>query len=1712
MNTRLHFTKKSQLRCFFLFLSIMGFAAELSATTYYSTAGGTQNLTTLSFWKPTRAGTGTSPASFILGDIFVIQGSGNGGTTPHVIVSSTAWSISGTNSKLQIENGASLQSNVAITLAAATTFQVDNGGTYIHNNTTAASTSIYAGTESFGATSTVELRAWINNTTVISTGVTLPFGNLNINTTALTGAWNQSYSGAVNLCAGNFTLTSSGSGQFRLTGTGTTTIAIAGNFTQAGSTLSVASGNNAAVTLNIGGNFTLNNGTFLLADGNNSVNTVTVTGNTTISSTGTAGIVHTLGGNGNTKGIFQTTDLTANGTSSAMIDFGSTGTGNEFRIKGDFNKSGTGAFYTTSNALTGYFVFNKAGTQTFSYAGTNSNYTNYVVNAGATLQLSTNLTLGTGSNTAPQSGMTVNGTLDMQDKIITDANGAVGTAANRSTFTLASAATIKTAHATGIQGAIVSFGTGKTSFNAGANYEFQGDATGVFVTTTVASGNNVVNNLVINKSTGVTVTTGMNIRVDGNLDFQSGIVTPTGSLTINSTGNTINASSSKYVNGLLSWIFTSATSKPFPVGKGGVYHPVTFQYTSAPGTSTVAVEQIESALTGGTLPANVNLDPNRRWDILETVANGPSYKVTLDPTGFTPTGTVVMVKRDNSTITSNPTTAPNYTNTTAFNTFSGTSIVSSFALGSDCSGASTTANAGADQVSALTCGQNSVTLDGNIPAFGTGAWSIVSGGSGSFSNTNANSPAATFTGTGGNTYNLLWTVNNGVCSATDNVTITFNQAPAITVPPSTPTATCSGTGIQTLSVTATGSGLSYSWRKGGVAVVNDAVISGQGTATLTLTAATSANAGSYDVVVSGTCTPPATSSAVTVTINESPVITLQPATPKTTCSGSAIQTITVTATGAGLSYSWRKGGVAVVDDAVISGQGTSTLTLTGATAANTGSYDVVITGTCSPGVTSDAVTVTVYELPAITVQPVEPAATCSGTGIQSFSVTATGNGLSYSWRKGGIAVVDDAVISGQGTTTLTLTNPTAANAGSYDVVVSGTCTPAATSDPITVTVNAIPSTPGAISGPVDACPFIGSPIPTTYSVAPVPGANSYLWTVPTGTTLVSGQGTNSIDVTFDNSFAQVNSVFTVKSVSIDLCYSPASLLVVAKNIPNIPGTITGPADACPFIGQLTNAVYSIDPVTYASGYTWTVPGGASIVSGQGSTSISVSYTNGFTGGSVQVTANSNCGNRAPKTKSITKILPAVPGAITGPTDACPYIGTLTNVQYSIAAVPNATSYNWTLPANVSLVSGGGTTTINVTFNTGYVTSLIRVRAVANCGTSSDRTLSVAASTYAMPGIISGPTNACAYINLGNEATYTIRKVTNAASYIWNVPAGATIASHPGGAGVNDTIITVSYDNSFVSGTNISVQAAGCVPSAARNLQVLRVAPSTALGLISGSTNACPYMVSATNPAGIPVTYMIRKSSSATSYTWTAPAGATITAHPDGTGINDTTIQITYSAGFSSGAVTVYYTNACGNSPVRSLSVTKLSAGAASNVDIIQTGFCPNREYTYTLAGMPANATSVLWGVPPGGTLVSGQGSTSITVSYPATAVTGNITATPYNNCSNAGTRIVAIKLPACPPGPRPGQAKTLQAIAVPEQVLEVNVFPNPSINDFKLAITPVSREVIIVRVLDLSGRELSRTNVQPYETVSLGNHLKAGAYMIEVRQGKQVKTTRVTKF
>jgi len=163
-----------------------------------------------------------------------------------------------------------------------------------------------------------------------------------------------------------------------------------------------------------------------------------------------------------------------------------------------------------------------------------------------------------------------------------------------------------------------------------------------------------------------------------------------------------------------------------------------------------------------------------------------------------------------------------------------------------------------------------------------------------------------------------------------------------------------------------------------------------------------------------------------------------------------------------------------------------------------------------------------------------------------------------------------------------------------------------------------------------------------------------------------------------------------------------------------PGPITGTNPVCP--GQ--TFTYSIPAVPGATTYTWTVPSGSVINSGQGTTTITVTF--GSNTGNLCVTASNTCLTSTQFCIPITfASAPPAPGPITGPTTVCQG----STQTYSITAIPGVTSYDWTVPAGAVITSGQGTTTITVTF--GASAGNISVTATNACGTSAATNLAVA---------------------------------------------------------------------------------------------------------------------------------------------------------------------------------------------------------------------------------------------------------------------------------------------------------------------------------------------------------------------------------------------------
>ncbi len=213
-----------------------------------------------------------------------------------------------------------------------------------------------------------------------------------------------------------------------------------------------------------------------------------------------------------------------------------------------------------------------------------------------------------------------------------------------------------------------------------------------------------------------------------------------------------------------------------------------------------------------------------------------------------------------------------------------------------------------------------------------------------------------------------------------------------------------------------------------------------------------------------------TSSSVTVTVSNLPVITSQPTNKIVNVGQTA--TFTVAATGtAPLAYQWKKNG------ANISGATASSYTTPATTPADNGSAFQVVVSNTAGSTPSTAVTLTVNAAPSaptITTQPANETVTASQTA--TFTVAATGTApLTYQWKKNGTNI--SGAIGSSYTTPATTS---ADNGSTFQVVVSNTAgsTP---STAVTLTVNAAPSAPTITTQPANETVTAGQT--ATFTVA-----------------------------------------------------------------------------------------------------------------------------------------------------------------------------------------------------------------------------------------------------------------------------------------------------------------------------------------------------------------------------------------------------------------------------------------------------------------------------------------------------------------------------------------------------------------------------------------------------------------------------------------------------
>lgn len=237
-----------------------------------------------------------------------------------------------------------------------------------------------------------------------------------------------------------------------------------------------------------------------------------------------------------------------------------------------------------------------------------------------------------------------------------------------------------------------------------------------------------------------------------------------------------------------------------------------------------------------------------------------------------------------------------------------------------------------------------------------------------------------------------------------------------------------------------------------------------------------------------------------------PVITSSP-TGATTNSGSTV-VLNVSASvqqnpyGNTLSqgYNWYKNG-SLVFAPVITGTNVNTsLTIGGATPADSGTYTVVVTNFWG-SVTSASAVVSITSPPTISSQPVSKSVLLGQS--TRFSVVATGSPTpTYQWNKNSSPLSDGGVYSGTQTSSLSLNSVSANEAGTYTVTLNNSIG-STNSDPATLSVATPPSISfSKASSTINATTYPG----LTYVVQSATDLTSPIQWTPVFTNVTDGSG------------------------------------------------------------------------------------------------------------------------------------------------------------------------------------------------------------------------------------------------------------------------------------------------------------------------------------------------------------------------------------------------------------------------------------------------------------------------------------------------------------------------------------------------------------------------------------------------------------------------------
>jgi len=534
---------------------------------------------------------------------------------------------------------------------------------------------------------------------------------------------------------------------------------------------------------------------------------------------------------------------------------------------------------------------------------------------------------------------------------------------------------------------------------------------------------------------------------------------------------------------------------------------------------------------------------------------------------------------------------------------------------------------------------------------------------------NPENPALTYLWSNGKTTQTITVVASGDysvtvhdkfnCSSSDTVHITVNPIPSPSLTGlNTP---CAGS---TGNIYKTEAGMvNYLWQVSSGGTITSGGSMADQTATITWN-----NPGTQSVRVNYSNDKGCTallpySYPVTVKVSPHPTITG----PSAVCTGT-IGNVYTTQTGM-TNYTWTVSPGGLITAGGTSNKNTVTITWT---AAGTRYVSVNYTNANGcPAPTATNYNVTVNPLPT----PIITGSDTLCTGIPGTYTTQTGM-TNYIWTvsAGGI------IVSGGTTSSRTITvrwnTP-----GPCWVKVNYTnpsgCKALA---PTQFIIKVIPLPLPKITGPVSVCAKTTNVIYSTET-----GMTGYSWTISSGGTITSGNGSNTIIVIWNTDGAQwVRVNYISKSGCTALAPTQYNVTVLIRPIPYI----SGPSGIC----QNTQVNYQTDGGM--SNYIWTVSSGGIIKSGQGTRNVSVLWNaSGLQNVTVIFTSPSACQPLAPSMR-VVNVYPLISPTITGPASVC------LNPPSTYSTEAGMKNYHWSLTGTGgTIISGSNTNTIQVRWST-----------------------------------------------------------------------------------------------------------------------------------------------------------------------------------------------------------------------------------------------------------------------------------------------------------------------------------------------------------------------------------------------------------------------------